>query len=328
MINPALEKKFFNKTILVTGGAGFIGSNLAKYLSQFECRLIIIDNLNPKCGGTLDNLQDINKDRYIFHKCNLITCKHLERYIAETDYIFNLAGIVDHIESINNPSLDLKMNVLPHIHLLEICRYTNPNIKIVFTSTRGVYGKNKNKPLENTASSPIDINGIHKSTAEQYHLLYTKLYSIQTCCLRLTNTYGPRHQAKHPGHGIINWWIKQIFSKKTITVYKPGTQIRDINYVDDVVKALILSMVYPTTDGKIYNLGGSTISLLELARLIKKISGHGIIDLKIFPKNSEKIDVGNYIANYNAIQKDTKWSPQTSLEDGIRTTIDYYVSSR
>lgn len=322
---PDNVKVFFKgKNVLVTGGLGFIGSNLARALVRFGADVHIVDSMIPEYGGNLFNVEDI-KDRIKINFSDMRDRHSLEYLVKNKDMIFNLAGTLSHIDSMRDPFTDLEINCNSQLSLLEACRKNNPNIKILFAGTRGQYGKPSYLPVdEDHPMHPIDVNGINNMAAEWYHILYNNMHNIKACSLRLTNTYGPRHQMKHPRQGVINWFIRKILDGETVKIYGDGTQIRDLNYVDDVVEAFLLAMASDKANGQIYNLGGDALALTDIVKLMITVYGDGSYEFVSYEKDLSKIEIGDYKANTGKIQNQLGWRPHTSLKEGLRCTFEYY----
>ena len=251
-----------------------------------------------------------------------------ERVIGQ-DYIFNLAAQLSHVDSLTDPFTDLDINCRGHLTLLQACQKYNPDVKIIYAGTRSQYGKIEYIPVdEQHPVNPTDTNGISKHAAEQYHILYNNLYGIKATSLRLTNTYGPRHQMKHSRQGFLNWFLRLAMDAQTIKIFGNGKQIRDFNYVDDVVEAMLMAAVNDKANGEVFNLGGSTSNLIDLVRLIIKVTGTGAFELMPFPEEHKRIEIGDYIANHNKIEKILGWQPKVSLEEGISKTVSFYRQCR
>jgi UDP-glucose 4-epimerase len=319
-----MKDYFKNKKILITGGLGFIGSTLAHRLVKMGADIYLIDSLIPEYGGNNFNIDGI-EDKV---KVNIadVRDKHSMDYLVKgKDVIFNLAGTLSHIDSMKDPFTDLEINCRSQLSILESCRKNNKDVKIVFAGTRGQYGKANYLPVdEKHLMHPTDVNGINNVAGESYHILYNNIYGIKAVSLRLTNTYGPRHQMKHHKQGIINWFIRQLIDCQTIKLYGDGKQIRDINYVDDVIEALLLVACSEKVNGEVFNLGGIPKSLIDLVKVMIRVYGKGNYELIPFKEDLKRIEVGDYVANYEKIKTTVKWEPKTSLEEGLRLTFDYY----
>ena len=320
---------FCKKKVLITGGLGFIGSNLAYELIRLKANILIVDSLSPLCGGNMFNIYGIKK--YLKLKIKDIQNRSImDNLVKGQNYIFNLVGQVSHIDSMKNPFADLEANCRTHLTVLEACKKNNPNAKIVFTGTRGQYGKPQYLPVdEDHPIRPIDVNGIHKATAEGYHRLYREAYDMRITILRLTNTYGPRYQMRHNRQGFLNWFIRLAIDNQKIKIYGNGRQIRDFNYVDDVVNALLLAAANERATGEIFNLGGfEPKSLIEIARIVVGQAKSGNIKNIPYPEQTKKLEIGNYYADFKKIKSLLGWNPTISLREGTGQTIQYYRKNK
>lgn len=320
-----LPDKFKSKNVLITGGAGFIGSNVAIKLVELGANVTVIDSLIPDYGGNLFNLDPI-KDKIKLNISDVRDEYSMKYLIKDQDYLFNLAGQTSHLDSMTNPYSDLEINAKAQLSILESCRRYNNNIKIVFASTRQIYGKPQYLPVdEKHPLYPVDVNGINKMAGEWYHIVYNNVYNIKSVVLRLTNTYGPRMRVKDARQTFLGIWIRNTVEKKKILVFGDGKQIRDFNYVDDVVNAFLLAAQSDDANGMIFNLGADDpISLVDTANLIKEISPNVQYELVPFPSDRKAIDIGDYYADYRMIRSKLGWWPKVSLREGLTRTIDYY----
>lgn len=324
-----LEKIFSMKKVLITGGLGFIGSTLAHRLVQFGAEVLLVDSLLPDYGGNLFNVEDI-KDKVKINITDVRDEAGMYYLVKGQDFMFNLAGTLSHIDSMIDPYTDLEINCRSQLTILEACRKNNPDLKIVFSGTRGQYGKAQYLPVdEKHPMCPTDVNGINNMAGEWYHILYNNVYGIRATSLRLTNTFGPRHQMKHAKQGFLNWFVRMAIEGKEVPIYGDGAQKRDFNYVDDVVDALILAAVTDKTNGEVYNIGsGVPISVLDTLTAIIKIAGKGSYKLIAFPEDKKKIEVGDYYANHRKFSDTTGWKPKTNFEEGLEKTIKYYEKNK
>ncbi len=320
-----LNRAFKGKNVLVAGGLGFIGSNVAARLVELGASVSIMDALLPECGGNTFNAESI-KDRVQIDIVDMRDARKTGELVKGRDYIFNLAGQISHSDSMNDPVNDMEINCRSQLVLLEACRHKNPGVKIVFASTRQVYGRPSQLPVnEEHPIFPCDINGINKIAGEWYHRLYSEAYGIKTVSLRLINTYGPHILMKHDRQGFIAWFMRRALDGDEIQIYGDGTQVRDFNYVDDVVDALLKAALLEGCWGKVFNLGGGEhINLLELTKLITQISGGGSYRLVPFPSDKKKIDIGSYYADFSKFSHISGWQPRVFLEEGLKKTIDFY----
>ena len=309
---------------MITGGLGFIGSNLARRLVELEAEVLLVDSLVPQYGGNLFNVSGI-EDRVRINIADTRDANSLRYLVQGQDFIFNLAGQVSHLDSMTDPYTDLDINCRSHLTLLEACRMHNPGVKIVYAGTRQQYGKPDYLPLdERHLMHPTDVNGINKMAGEWYHIVYNNVYGVRATSLRLTNTYGPRQYMRDSRQGFIGWFIRQVVENKEITIYEPGTQIRDYNYVDDVVDAFLRAGMSDTANGQVFNLGGEHLSLLDTTKLLIEVAGAGSYRLIPFPPERKAIDIGDVYSSYAKIQEVLGWEPRIPLAEGLARTVEYY----
>jgi len=319
---------FAGKRVLVTGGLGFIGSNLACRLVELGAKVCVIDFLDSRYGGNLFNVEAF-KDRAQVVIADIRDQALMSHLVIDQDILFNLAGQISHLGSIEDPRTDLEINCSSVLAILELCRLHNPGIKIVYSSTRQIYGRPRYLPVdEEHPMEPVDFNGISKMAGGWYHILYNRVYGMRTTSLRLTNVYGPHMWVKDGRLSFIGLWFRQLVEGKEILVFGDGQQIRDFNYIDDVVEALLLSAAHACTDGQIYNLGGDEpISLLKLAQLMLEVHGSGSYRLVEFPEERKRIDIGDYYGDYSKMRTELGWQPRVSLREGIARTLAFYAQN-
>jgi dTDP-glucose 4,6-dehydratase/UDP-glucose 4-epimerase len=316
---------FTGSDVLVTGGLGFIGSALARRLVEVGAKVTLVDSLIPEYGGNLFNIHDI-RDRVTVDLTDVRDAAAMSSLIKNRQFLFNLAGQTSHLDSMTDPMTDLNINAAAQLHILEACRLHNRDLKIVFASTRQVYGRPEFLPVdEKHPVRPIDVNGINKLAGEWYHLLYNDVYQIRACALRLTNTYGPGMRVKDARQTFLGIWIRRLIEGKPIQIFGDGKQRRDFNFVSDVVEALLLAAASREADGQVFNLGHhEQISLLELAALIVRLNEGGEYKLVPFPEDRKAIDIGDYYADFRKIDQLLGWSPKVSLDGGLKQTLEYY----
>ena len=319
------DEHFKARQVVITGGLGFIGSTLAHRLVSAGAAVTLIDSLVPTQGGNLFNVDSI-RDQVRVVKGDAADMRLTRPFLAQADYLFNLAGHNSHLDSMRYPFADMAGNVTAQLALLEVCRAVNPTIAVVFTSTRQVYGKPDFLPVtEDHPVRPVDINGIHKVAGEQYHLLYHRVHGLRTCVLRLTNTYGPRMRIKDARQTFLGAWVRQVLDGQPVTVFGSGGQLRDFTYVDDCVDAMLRAAIAPTAAGKLYNLGGTeVVSLAELADRMTGLGYGGSWQIVPFPAERQAIDIGDIYADYSLIERDLGWRPTTGLDEGLRLTLDWF----
>lgn len=316
---------FRGKHVLITGGLGFIGSNLAHRLIGLGADVLILDSLIPEYGGNIFNVHSIED----LMRINIADMRdeHGLRYLVQgQDLIFNLAGQVSHTDSMVDPYTDLEINARSQLSLLEACRHGNPTAKIVFASTRQIYGRPMYLPVdERHPLQPTDVNGINKLAGEWYHIVYNNVYGLRTVSLRLTNTFGPRMRIRDARQTFIGWWIRQLLEGQTLHIFGDGLQVRDFNYVDDVIESMLMVAAHDVADGQIYNLGGDEpINLINLARLMIEVNGGGDFMLQPFPDDRKRIDIGDFYGDYRKIRSKLGWRPIVGLREGLTRTMDYF----
>jgi dTDP-glucose 4,6-dehydratase/UDP-glucose 4-epimerase len=316
---------YSGKSVLITGGLGFIGSNLAHALVAQGADVTLVDSLIPQYGGNLFNIDNI-RNKVTVNVCDVRDPFAMAYLLRGKDYLFNLAGQTSHMDSMTDPQTDLDINATAQLSILEACRKANPGIKIVFASTRQLYGKPDYLPVdENHPIRPVDVNGINKLAGEWYHLLYNNVYGIRACALRLTNTYGPGMRVKDARQTFLGIWVRLLIEGKPIKVFGDGLQLRDFNYVDDCVEALLLAGANDAANGNVYNLGSSEVICLKaLAEMLINLGYGDAYELIPFPPERKAIDIGDYYSDFSLIAKELGWEPQIGLKDGLRRTVEYY----
>jgi UDP-glucose 4-epimerase len=316
---------FHGARILITGGLGFIGSTLAMRLVDLGAQVTVVDSMIPEYGGNLWNIEPV-RDRVRINIAD-VRDEHAMKYLLlHQDILFNLAGQTSHLDSMEQPHADLEINARAQLSILEACRHYNRDIKVVFASTRQIYGKPSYVPVDEAHPlHPVDVNGVNKLAGEMYHLLYYQVYGIQTSVLRLTNTYGPRMRVVDARQTFLGIWIRRLLEGQPIVIFGTGGQLRDFNYVDDVVDALLLVALAKEANGEIFNLGHDRpVSLRETAELLIELNGKGAYQAVPFPADRQAIDIGDYYGDFGKIRRCLGWTPSTSLQKGLRHTLEYY----
>jgi UDP-glucose 4-epimerase len=318
------ENSFSQRRVLITGGLGFIGSTLARRLVDLEARVTVADSLVPEYGGNLFNIAGLVEKLQV--NISDVRDEHSMRYLVQgQDFLFNLAGQTSHADSMQNPYTDLDINCRAQLSILEACRKYNPRIKVVYASTRQIYGKPKYLPVdEDHLLGPVDVNGVNKIAGEEYHILYNNVYDVRACALRLTNTIGPRMRIKDARQTFLGIWVRLLVEGKPFEVWE-GHQLRDFTYVDDAVDAFLLAAASEKSNGQVFNLGGDcVISLKDLADLLVEVNAGGQYTTRSFPTDRRRIDIGDYYANYNRIQTWLGWEPKIPLRDALARTLSFY----
>jgi UDP-glucose 4-epimerase len=315
---------FEGRRVLITGGLGFIGSHLARRLVREGAVVTLIDSLIPEYGGNLHNVAEIADQVRI--NISDVRDEHGLRYLLQgQDFLFNLAGQTGHLDSMTDPQTDLEINARAQLSILEACRRYNAEIKVVFASTRQIYGRPAYLPVdEKHPIMPVDVNGINKAAGERYHILYNDVYGIRACALRLTNTYGPHMRVRDARQTFLGIWVRSLVEGHPFEVWE-GAQRRDFTYVDDAVEAFVRAAINKKADGRTFNLGGlEVISLHDLAELLVRVNGGGTFDVKSFPADRKRIDIGDYYSDDRVIRSTLGWQPRVPLEEGLTRTIAFY----
>lgn len=316
---------FKNKEVLITGGLGFIGSNLAIKLVKAGAKVTILDAMIEGHGGNLFNIEPVKDDVQI--NFSDVRNKNIMNYnVRHKEYIFHLAGQNDHVLSLTNPFPDIDINIKGSAVLLEACKRHNRDAKLVYTGTRGEYGPAARLPVSEDA--PINPKGIYELsnlTAQKLFKIYHDNHGVQSVTLRLTNIYGERAQMKHSRFGVANWFIRQAIDGETIKVFGNGTILRDFLCVDDTVDAIWMCALCDKAYGEVFNVGHDKPSgFLELAKAIIKIAESGQWEFAPFTPERAAQEPGDFYSDITKIKKIVGWQPKTSLEKGLERTIDYY----
>jgi nucleoside-diphosphate-sugar epimerase len=316
--------QFSGRRTLITGGLGFIGSHLAARLVDLGAEVTIVDSLIPEYGGNLANIRAI-ADRVNVNISDVRDSHGMKYLIRGQDYLFNLAGQTGHLDSMSDPETDLDINCRAQLSILESCRQFNPDVKVVFASTRQLYGRPDYLPVDELhPARPVDVNGINKLAGEWYHLLYDQVHGIRACALRLTNTYGPHMRIKDARQTFLGVWIRQLVSEEPFEVWE-GHQKRDFTYVDDAVEAFLLAAGSDAANGRVFNLGGlEVVTLAELGDLLVDVNQGGSAVVKAFPTERKAIDIGDYYADYGLIRETLGWEPKVALREGLERSLAYY----
>jgi UDP-glucose 4-epimerase len=316
-----------DRRVAITGGLGFIGSNLAHHLVGLGAQVLLIDSLIPEYGGSLANIRGI-EDRVRVNIADIRQQSTMNYLVQGQDVIFNLAGQVSHIDSMQDPYTDLEINCRAQLSLLEACRRNNPSVKVVFAGTRQVYGRPDTLPVtEQHLVRPTDVNGINKAAGEYYHLVYNNVFGVRACSLRLTNVFGPRQLLKHNRQGFIGWFIRLALEDREIQVFGDGRQIRDFVFVDDAADAFLRAGADDASNGQAFNVGGpAPIAHRELVALLIDVAGTGRYRLVDWPADRKAIDIGDFYSDSSRIAQTLGWTPTTSLREGLTRTFAYYRS--
>jgi nucleoside-diphosphate-sugar epimerase len=318
-------KAYVGKRVLVTGGLGFIGSNLAARLLEAGARVTVVDACIPGCGGNLHNLAAISRDIQVA-RFNIADAERVRPLLERVDVIFNLAGEISHRHSMDYPERDLDINARSQLLFLRECARQVPGVRIVYTSTRQVYGRPEYLPVdESHPIAPVDYNGVSKFAASQYHLMLTRDGLLDAAILRLTNTYGPRLAVNVPCQGVLSVFFMRLLLGLPIEIFGDGLQSRDPLYVDDAVEALLVMGAVERLPSRIYNIGGpKTLPLAEIATALCRLAGAVPPRYRPFPNELRAIDIGSYSSDSRRIRQDLGWTPKVALEDGAGRTLEFF----
>jgi UDP-glucose 4-epimerase len=324
-MKPDYLERYRGRRVLVTGGLGFIGSNLSRRLVDLGADVVAADAMIPDYGGNMFNLAGY-ENRLRVNLGDVRDQTAMDVLVRDREIIFNLAGQVSHIDSMRDPYTDLEINCRAQLSMLEACRKFNPGVKVIFAGTRQVYGKPDRLPVDEThLVRPIDVNGVNKAAGEYYHLLYNNAFGVRACSLRLTNVYGPRQLIKHNRQGFIGWFIRLAVEDREIQVFGDGSQVRDFVYVDDAVDAFLRAGFCDSCDGEVFNIGGmEPIAHKDLVELLIDVAGTGRVTYVPWPDEKKRIDIGSFYSDSSKFARTTSWRPAVALRDGFRRTIEYY----
>jgi UDP-glucose 4-epimerase len=323
------QSAYAGKPVLVTGGLGFIGSNLAIRLVELGAEVTVVDSLVPDLGGNRFNLAPV-EDRVRVSTADLRDGAALGELVDGQEVVFSVAGNVSHVDSMTDPIADLEINCRSQLSLLEALRHRNAGARLVYAGSRQQYGRPRYLPVdEEHPLEPLDVNGIHKTAAESAVLLYHRVHGLPACSLRLTNTYGPRMQMRHPRQGFVAWFVRLAVEGREIELFGGGESLRDFNEVEDVVDAFLLCGTADEAVGQVFNLGHSEpVTVRQFAELLLDVAGDGSLQERPFPAERERIDIGSVYADYGKIRGRLGWEPRVGLREGLTRMVDYYRRNR
>ena len=324
-MNTGYREFYRNRSVMITGGLGFIGSNLARELVAGGADVLIVDALLHDYGGNpfnIDGIEDAVRVNYVDVRDERV----MEVLVRGRELIFNLAGQVSHIDSMRDPHTDMEINCRAQLSMLEACRKYNPEAKVIFAGTRQVYGRPEYLPVdERHLVRPVDINGVNKAAGESYHLLYNNVFDVRACSLRLTNVYGPRQLIKHNRQGFIGWFIRLAIEDREIEIYGDGSQQRDFVFVDDAADAFMRAGASDLCNGEVFNVGGEEpVSHRDLAAMLIEAAGAGSMRLVEWPEDKRRIDIGSFYTDSTKFKQTVGWRARTRLREGLRQTIAFY----
>lgn len=322
-------KSFAGKSVLITGGMGFIGSNLAIRLVELGANVTIMDSMIPDYGGNEFNINPI-KDRVRINYCDIRDENAVAYLVKNQDFVFHLAGQVCHLMSLSNPFPDIEINITGTAILMEALRKHNKNAVVVYTGTRGQYGPSVSLPVnEEAPTNPKGIYEISNLSAEKIIKVYNDVHGIRSVLLRLSNIYGPRSQMKHSRFGVANWFVRVALDDDTMKVFGDGSIVRDFLYSDDCIDAMLMSAITEAAYGEIFNVGSDIpVTFLELVQAITKVAKQGKWELAEFSAERKAQEPGDFYSDVKKIERVVGWKPTTSLEDGLAKTIEYYRKYR
>jgi UDP-glucose 4-epimerase len=321
---PYLEF-YRGRRVMITGGLGFIGSNIAHRLVELGADVLLMDSLIPDAGANFYNIDGV-AEKLRVNIADVRQESTMNHLVRDREVIFNLAGQVSHIDSMVDPHTDLEINCRSQLSILEACRRFNPRVKVVFAGTRQVYGKPDSLPVtEDHLVRPVDVNGVNKAAGENYHILYNNVFNVRACSLRLTNVYGPRQLIKHNRQGFIGWFIRLALEGRDIEIFGDGSQVRDFVYVDDAVDAFLRAGASDACNGQVFNVGGlEPTSHRDLATLLVEIAGAGRVRFVSWPAEKKVIDIGSFYADSSRFRTAVGWLPSVPLRTGLARTLAYY----
>jgi UDP-glucose 4-epimerase len=327
-LDQSLLDPYAGRRCLVTGGLGFIGSNLALALASAGADVVIVDNLVPRHGGNRRNLAGAERIRVVI--ADVSDRAAVGEPAGAADVVFNLAGQVSHVDSMADPQFDLDVNARSQLGFLDLLRSVNPEAVVVFTSTRQIFGQPHYLPVdEEHPVSPVDVNGITKWAAEQFHMLYHDVYGLRSTSLRLTNVYGPRQRLRDDFQGFLPIFVRLALEGETITVFGDGSQQRDCLFVDDVVECLLRAGANDAATGEFFNIGNDErLSLRQIADAVVAAAGSGRVQLGPWPRNRDAIDIGSYYGDSSKAKRLLGWAPRTEFAEGIARTVAFYEQHR
>ena len=324
-----LEKIYSGKKAVVTGGLGFLGSTLALELHKLGARVTAVDSLLENHGGNPFNLEGFLK-AIEWVQADIRDASKMKEILKGQDFLFNIAAQTSHTDSMKNPFLDTDINTRGQMALLEACREINPTIRIIYCSTRAVYGAVSERVINETVlPNPLDIYATHKLSGEFYHKIYSRAHGVSCTILRVANGYGPRAQMKAPSFGILNWFIRLAIDNSEIKIFGDGKQVRDYVYGEDIIQAFLMVAARNDLNGEVLNVGsGVGVPLIDIVKKVVKLAGKGKIVYVPWPETNKKIDVGDFIADIQKIKMRVSWESSTGLDDGLSKTIQFYEKNR
>jgi nucleoside-diphosphate-sugar epimerase len=320
-----VRSSYQGKKAIVTGGLGFIGSNLVLRLVDLGARVTVIDSLVRCCGANEYNIRAVRSDVSLIEK-DIAEAADFRKVLASSDVIFNLAGEVSHVHSMMFPERDAELNATAQLRFVRECARAAPGVRIVYAGTRQMYGRPLYLPVdENHPVGPVDINGIHKYAAVMYHLTCAHGGALDSVVLNLTNVYGPRMALDVPCQGVLGNFIRRLLLGRPLEIFGDGRQLRDPLYVDDAVEAFLAAGAARNPHSQLYNVGGpAALELREIAEIARRAAGGPPALYRAFPPESQRIDIGSYYADSGLITRELGWRPRTPFDQGMERTLEFY----
>lgn len=325
----ACAARFAGRRCVVTGGLGFIGSNLALALAAAGAAVTVVDALIPSHGGNPHNVAGAAAPIDVV-VADIADRERMAPLVRDAEYVFNLAGQISHLDSMEDPLTDFDLNARAHLAFLETLRAVGARAVVVYSSTRQLYGRPRYLPVdEEHPVQAVDVNGISQYAGEQFHLLYARVYGLRACSLRLTNVYGPRIRISPSRQGVLGVFLRRVLDDQAVTVYGDGAQVRDFLYVDDVVEALLRAAATEEAVGAVFNVGHhETLSLRATAETMVRVAGSGRVELVPWPSARAAIDIGDFVSDFGAAGRVLGWQPRTAFADGMARTIAFFRAHR
>ncbi|MHC4600341.1 MAG: NAD-dependent epimerase/dehydratase family protein [Planctomycetota bacterium] len=323
------SEAYDGRPVLITGGLGFLGSNLAVALAGLGAKVTVLDALLPLYGGNRFNVDPV-RDRVEVIVADIRDEKAVRKAVRGKAIIFHIAAQTSHVDSMSDPFTDIDMNVRGQIILLDAVRAEAPEARVVYAGTRGQYGEVLSPPArEDTPFRPTDVYSADKAVGEYYLFVYRRAFAVRGTALRISNAYGPRHQMKHARYGILNWFVRLAMDGEPIRVFGEGKQLRDYHYVDDVTHAFLLAGSRAEAEGEAFNLGGpGPVPFIDMVRAVIGAAGSGRFETAPWPEDRKAIEVGDFSADWTKIRTLLGWEPRVSLEEGLRRTVAFYREHR